>query len=103
MTDLQKKILSLQNISEALEPQESVRNEYVRQVSDYANQFINKLPSANAYSDAKENRELFEINAETKSLQDILKIYEDEVSAKGIKPASGGHIGFTPRLLPIIW
>lgn len=96
MTDLQKKILSLQNISEALEPQESVRNEYVRQVSDYANQFINKLPSSNAYSDAKENRELFKINTETKSLQDILKIYEDEVSAKGIKPASGGHIGYIP-------
>lgn len=96
MTDLQKEILSLQSISAELEPGESVRKEYLSQVSDYANHFINKLPSADAYCDEKENRKLFEINNERSSLPDILRTYDEEVSSKGIKPASGGHIGYIP-------
>ena len=96
MTDLQKEILSLQRISAELEPKESIRDEYLNEVSDYANDFINKLPSANAYCDEKENSEVLRIHSKKSTLQDILRIYDEEVSSKGIKPASGGHIGYIP-------
>ncbi len=96
MNKLKQHILALQTISSVLEPSESQRNQYFTQVSNYTNSFINTLEDTNAYSNEKESDNVFAITSKKKSLQDILKIYADEVATKGINPASGGHLGYIP-------
>jgi len=93
---LKQQILELQNISSALEPTETQRNQYIDQVNNYANSFINTLENTNAYSKETEPNNVFVITSKKKSLQEILKIYADEVATKGINAASGGHIGYIP-------
>jgi len=93
---LKQKILELQLVSETLEPTEVFRNQYLTQVNDFANGFINTLEDADAYSNDKETENIFTITSKKKTLQEILKIYADEVATKGINPASGGHLGYIP-------
>jgi glutamate/tyrosine decarboxylase-like PLP-dependent enzyme len=96
MNSLKQQILELQAISSALEPTETQRNQYIEQVNNYTNSFINTLKNTNAYSNETELGNAFAITSKKKTLQEILKIYADEVATKGINPASGGHIGYIP-------
>jgi len=89
-------ILDLQLISEALEPSESQRNAFLDQVKAYANQFINTIGEARTYNSDKETKNALAIDFQTKSMEDILKTYKEEVATKGINAASGGHIGYIP-------
>lgn len=96
MNNLKKRILELQNISETLEPTETQRNQYIAQVNNYTNSFINTLEDTNAYSKDKESKNAFAITSKRKTLQELLKIYKDEIATKGINAASGGHLGYIP-------
>ncbi len=96
MSHLKQQILELQRVSEALEPNEEQRNTYIQEVSNYANTFINGLEDAKAFSSEPLTPNAMALSNEKKSLKEILKIYAAEVEAKGIKPASGGHIGYVP-------
>lgn len=96
MNNLKQQILDLQSISEALEPTEEQRNQYITQVNNYTNSFINELKDTNAYSAEKESDNVFAITSKKKTLHEILKIYGYEVATKGINPASGGHFGYIP-------
>lgn len=96
MNHLINKINELHKISEALEPNNTERTNYINEVSNYANSFINELEDAKAFIGSKETPNAFELSKEKKSLTDILKLYADEIATKGIKPASGGHIGYIP-------
>lgn len=96
MQNIKERILELQNISEALEPSESKRKEYIKEVSSYANNFVNSLNNVNAFSDEKVTPNIFKLTPEKKSLQNIIELYDREVTLKGIKPASGAHLGYIP-------
>jgi len=96
VNSLKEKILALQQISKELEPNETRRNAYLENVKKYANSFINNIETADAYSDKKENAEVLAIDNTKKSLDTLLTIYDNEIASKGIKPASGGHIGYIP-------
>lgn len=96
MSNLKQQILALQAISENLEPTESQRNKYIQEVSNYTNKFINNLEHEKAFSGEQVTPNAMALSNEKKSLKDILKLYASEVEAKGIKPASGGHIGYIP-------
>ncbi len=96
MNTLKQKILELQKISNALEPTESQRNNYIKEINDYANQFLNSINDVDTYNSEHETKNVFSLNSETKSLQDIIKIYADEIATKGINAASGGHLGYIP-------
>ena len=96
MKYIKQKILELQNISKILEPSEVQRNNYTRQIADYANSFINNLENTDAYSNKKGTSSALAITNQQKSLHEILSIYDKEVASKGINPASGGHLGYIP-------
>ena len=96
MNNLKQKILELQRVSEALEPTESQRNQYIAQVNDYTNSFINTIDGTNTYSKENGSSHGFTISSKKKTLKDILKIYADEVATKGINAASGGALGYIP-------
>jgi len=96
MSHLVQKIKELHQVSEALEPNKSQRTNYVNEVSAYANEFITDLKDAKAFIGAKETPNAFQLSKEKKTLPELLKIYADEIATKGIKPASGGHLGYIP-------
>ena len=96
MDDLIQKICALSEISAALDPAEQQRNNYLDKIKDYSNDFLKALPNAKAYSSEKPRKEAFTIDGNSKGIGDILRIYSEEVAAKGVKPASGGHMGYIP-------
>lgn len=96
MSTLKDRILALQAISETLEPDEAQRDQYVKEINQFTNRFINTLPVTNAYSNRKDTPGVMALNNETMSMAQILELYGDEVATKGINPASGGHLGYIP-------
>jgi glutamate/tyrosine decarboxylase-like PLP-dependent enzyme len=96
MEDLIQRITELENISKELDPPELKRNEYLRQIQNYANCFLNGLEVSKAYSDKKADVDALAINGRKKTLDELLKIYENEVAGKGINAASGRHLGYVP-------
>ena len=90
------KIKQLENISQALEPDETDRNKYIDQVMDFGNGFINSLEKVNAFHQASVTPNIFEITSQKKELGEIIDIYDKEVSRKGINAASGAHLGYIP-------
>jgi len=96
MNNLKQQILALQSISNTLEPNENQRNEYISKVNLYANQFINSLDNAKAFSSEREAPNAFTIDNEKMKMEAVLKLYDEEVACKGINAASGGHLGYIP-------
>jgi aromatic-L-amino-acid/L-tryptophan decarboxylase len=96
MKELLQRIMELENISKELEPSEVKRNEYLQQIQDYTNCFINNIEKAKAYSDKKVRTGVLSINGNKKPLSRLIKAYANEVAGKGINAASGGHIGYVP-------
>ena len=96
MKKLIQRILELEKISKELEPSELKRNEYHRQIQNYANSFIDNLETAKAYSDEEVRQDILSINGNKKPLSRLIKAYAGEVAGKGINAASGGHLGYIP-------
>lgn len=96
MNDLKQQIKNLAPQTTALEPTEEQRDMLLNTVQKYSNQFINNLPAAKSYSSKKAKKEAFAVGKGTKSLQEVLEIYSKEVASKGIRAASGGHLGYIP-------
>jgi glutamate/tyrosine decarboxylase-like PLP-dependent enzyme len=96
MKKLIQRILELENISKELEPSEVKRNEYLQQIQDYTNCFINDIEKTKAYSDRKVKQGVLSINGNKKPLNRLIEAYANEVADKGINAAFGGHIGYVP-------
>jgi aromatic-L-amino-acid/L-tryptophan decarboxylase len=96
MKKLIQRILELEKISNELEPSEVKRNEYLQQIQDYANWFINNIEKTKAYSDKKVKQGVLSLNGNKNPLSRLIKVYANEVVDKGINAASGGHIGYVP-------
>jgi len=96
MSELEEKILALQQTSIALEPSEHERTNYFDQIEKYTNNFINSLATTNAFNQTKIDAGAFSIGKKNKSLAEIIKTYENEVANKGINAASGKHLGYIP-------
>ncbi|MGY5850042.1 pyridoxal phosphate-dependent decarboxylase family protein [Salegentibacter sp. F14] len=96
MEDLKTRILALQEISAGLEPSPIERDNYFNEVREYSNNFLNGLPTFGTYSAQKVQREALEVEEDPKPLKKILEIFAKEVAGKGIKPASGGYMGYIP-------
>jgi len=47
-------------------------------------------------NDTKIDTETLKIDNTTKNIEDLLKIFKEQVSDNGLKPASGGHVGYIP-------
>lgn len=96
MKKLIDKILALEKISQELEPSEKERNSLNQEVQDYANSFIKTLKTKPAYNEATVDGDKLKIDSEKHSLFTLLTTYTSEVADQGIKPASGGHLGYIP-------
>ncbi|MBT8258636.1 MAG: aminotransferase class V-fold PLP-dependent enzyme [Bacteroidia bacterium] len=96
MSKLTDQIKALQEVSSELEPSEKRRQEYLTQVGQYAGEFISQLDEKVTFSNEKATPDAMALKPHKQSLSDLLDLYDREVAAKGIKPASGGHLGYIP-------
>lgn len=96
MNQLKQQILDLQSKSQSLEPNEVQRNAYLNKVNAYANSFLNTIETTKAFCNDKDTPNVFKVTGKTKSIEEILELYSNEVAGKGINAASGGHLGYIP-------
>ena len=96
MESLKEQILSLQAISSELEPSAEKREHYLRELGKFSFDFIDKLPLVPAFSNKEANTEKVALSESKLSFDEFLSLYQEEVVKTGIKPASGGHLGYIP-------
>ncbi|MEZ5345260.1 MAG: aminotransferase class V-fold PLP-dependent enzyme [Pyrinomonadaceae bacterium] len=96
MEELKKRILELETISKDLDPPETVRNGYNRRIMQYADDYLGHLERSKAFSGEKVWAERFAIDGEASPIGELIDIFSEEVAEKGIRPSSGGHLGFIP-------
>lgn len=97
MEDLLEKIQEQEKIANQLEIDISNREHLLAHVNEFANEYIESLPAAKAYIDRDAAVENLEIKPETsKSIQQLLRIFKEEVTETGIRASSGGHVGYIP-------
>jgi aromatic-L-amino-acid decarboxylase len=96
MKELISKIEALQKISEALEPSFDQREIINSKTLDFANHFIENLEKYPAYVKGDPEIDKLSIKPGKKDLKELLADFNSEVVLKGIKPASGKHLGYVP-------
>jgi len=97
MKPIEQKLAKLAEKSAPLEPSEESRNNLLNIIQNYSNDFINNLATMPAFiNDTKIDTETLKIDNTTKNIEDLLKIFKEQVSDNGLKPASGGHVGYIP-------
>lgn len=97
MKSIEQKLAELAEKSAPLEPSEDTRNNLLNTLQNYSNNFINNLAEMPAFiNDTKIDTAALKIDNKTKKLEEILEIYKEQVNDNGLKPASGGHIGYIP-------
>ena len=96
MNELVQKIQELEQISNALEPNEKERNLFFDQTKKFAHDFINSLTTKKAFNQAEIDVNTFTIGKKNKNLAEIIHTYDKEVANKGINAASGNHLGYIP-------
>lgn len=96
MRDLINRISNLQRISESLEPTEVQRQAYINKASQFAHDFLNTLNKVETYNGDHPNSMSFTIDGVPSEMDDLVEIYKNQVANVGMKPASGGHMGYIP-------
>lgn len=96
MKELIEKIKGLEDISSSLEPNLEKRNILNDKLHQFTNNFIENIEHVNTFKLGKPTKENLAIDGSKSSIDDILKTFQDEVIEWGLKPASGGHLGYIP-------
>jgi aromatic-L-amino-acid/L-tryptophan decarboxylase len=96
MDSIIQRIKALEKISKELEPSINERKNFNQQVQEFANNFITNLDNYPTYVKKDTDSSKFKIQPEKKELKELLKDFDNEVVLNGLKPASGGHIGYIP-------
>ena len=96
MNKLKSDIQALEKISETLEPTEDQRNSYVQKMNNFANSFISKLDAVETYNGKQPIKDVFKLNDKRHSFEELLNIFTEQVANIGMKPSSGGHLGYIP-------
>lgn len=94
--NLKEEILKLQQRSQYLEPTSSERDHYIETVKTFANKFIDSLKDVKTFNTKQVNKKALRLNDKKKTIGEIVGLIKDEVADKGMKPASGGHLGYIP-------
>lgn len=97
MKDLIEKINTCENISHSLEIPIEERGLLIEKVKQFTNKFIETLPEAESFNSKTPDFDKLEIrDNSTKPIDDILRIFKEEVNDLGLRAASGGHVGYIP-------
>lgn len=96
---MRDKIKALEDVSRQLDPNQQKRSNWNQQVQHYADNFIEGLDKANAYTIREDNGSgIYEqdITEDPTDLETLLKHTSQDIDAVGINPAASGHMGYIP-------
>jgi len=98
MGEADNRLAELESRARLLEPDESVRRQWLALVDHYAEDFLGRLSEAPAYAPAagRDADFLAGIDEAPADLRDLLETLAVCVDARGINPASGGYLGYIP-------
>ncbi len=94
--EIEDKIQELEQKSSPLEPDAQERNRLLKITQSGTEKFLDKIKEVKAYQSGSPKAELFQIDGEQHSMEDLMDLLHKEVFHYGINPASGGHIGYIP-------
>ncbi len=98
MSSIEDKLRDFEAQSSVLEPSEVQRNDWMKQVTEYAGSFIDALEDDHAFVDGYQRDNPFD-NVDfntTVDMKEALQFLKEEVDSIGLNPASGGHVGYIP-------
>jgi len=96
MDSLVNKIAALEKVSKELNPSLKERENINQYVQEFTNNFLENLTNYPAYVNENPDLEKLAIQQNKKELKELLINFNSEVVLKGIKPASGKHLGYVP-------
>jgi len=96
MNSLITQIEALQQISQELNPSIEEREQINNHIQEFVNNFLKNIENYPAYAQGNPNIEKLSIQKNKKNLKELLTDFNSEVVLKGIKPASGKHLGYVP-------
>lgn len=96
MKDLIHRLEELAVISQELEPAQHQRDQYLKAIQEYTDQFINTIDDRQTFSKSRANADLLAIDEKPHAINELLQLYSKEVLDHGLIPSSGGHIGYIP-------
>lgn len=92
-----ERLKELEKLSNPLEPSLDQRNTWLHDISNYLNEFIDTLDSKPAFVEGNVTRmRQLKISDQPQPIETIIDLFKSELTAYGIKPASGGHMGYIP-------
>ena len=96
--DMLDRLKQLEQATAGLEPTPRERAEITAQAVDYANNFLHRLPQMNTFVANGGLSNMLEepFSDEPGSFAELLATLETGITAEGINPASGGHMGYIP-------
>ena len=96
---LTSRIKSLEAVARQLEPPPGDRSRLIQPVLEYAERFIDSLPTRPMFVDGSTDGAVLRDAPflETPAgIDELLRIIDKEVDTDGINPAGGGHLGYIP-------
>ncbi len=96
---MRDKLEQLAKASEELEPRPEVRNTWHEQVRAYAHDYIDSLPTRKAFTLDESHAEgilNFQPGDKPRPMEEVLDILRRHLTNSGLRPASGGHLGYIP-------
>ncbi len=94
-----EKIQQLEKVARQLEPSAEQRQSIMRQVTDYADNFLSQIYDLPAYVTTDDKgKGIYDspIGEEPISIGEVLELLAQQVDRPGLNPASGGHLGYIP-------
>ena len=94
-----ERIRRLEAVARALEPAAEERRRLRDAVIAYGEEFLERLPEMNAYAGNGERAKGLRrspIGEEPADVRELLRVVGECVDGTGIRPASGGHLGYIP-------
>jgi len=100
LNEIERRLHACEAASRPLEPQMADRNQLVKAVTSYADDFLNGLPGRKAYEasgyGAEEADAALVPEESGTDIHGLLEFLGQRVDGPGLNPASGGHLGYIP-------
>jgi len=93
-----EKIRNLERVARRLDPSVEQRRDLLAAVGDYAQSFLEALPSTKTYTrdDGCDGLADYPLRDAPADIGELLQFFRREVDTTGILPASGGQMGYIP-------
>ena len=95
---MRKKIIQLEEESAGLEPSACGREKMTTQALDFASSFLDRLPDMKTFEPDQGRSKILDqpFSEGAGEFSSLLETLDTAVINEGIKPASGGHLGYIP-------